>query len=48
MTEGSRDSSLGGHKQNFAHTNTQRTGAVTPEETEPKAPASDGGSPVEA
>ena len=41
------DSSLGGHKQNFAHTNTQRRGAVTPKETKPKPPASVGGPPVE-
>jgi hypothetical protein len=47
-TEGNRNSSLGRHKQNFAHTNTQRRGAVTPKETESKLPASVGGSPVEA
>ena len=34
-----RDSSLDGHKQNFARTKTQRKGAVYPEETEPKLPA---------
>ena len=46
-TEGNRDSSIGGHKQNFAHTKTQRKGAVTPQEIEPKLPASVGGPPVE-
>ena len=40
------DSRLGGHKQNFACTKTQRKGAVTPQETEPKLPASVGGPPV--
>ena len=30
------DSSLGGHKRNLARTKTQRKGAVTPQETEPK------------
>ena len=35
-TGGIRDSSLGGYKQNIAHTKTQRKGAVTPQETEPK------------
>ena len=37
---GETDSSLGGYKQNLAHTKTQRNGAVTPKETEPKLPAS--------
>ena len=37
-----------GHKQNFAWTNTQRKGAVTPQETESKLSASVGGPPVEA
>ena len=40
--------SLGGHKQNLAHSETQRKGAVTSQETEPKLPASTGGLPVEA
>ena len=31
-----QDSSLGGYKRNLAHTKTQRKGAVTPLETEPK------------
>ena len=44
---GETDSSLGGHKQNFVHIKTQRRGAVTPEETEPKLPASVRGPPVE-
>ena len=39
--------SLGGHKQNFACTKTQRRGAVSPEETEPKLPDSVGGPAVE-
>ena len=47
-TRGNRDSSLGGHKQNSVHTKTQRRGAVTPQETEPKIPASVGGPPLEA
>ena len=47
-TEGNRDSSLGGHKHNFEHTKTQRRGAVTQQETEPKLPGSVGGPPVEA
>jgi len=38
-TGGNRDSCLGGHKQNFAHTKTQRRGTVTPQEAEPKQPA---------
>ena len=42
------DSSLGGHKQNLVCTRTQRKGAVTPQETEPKQSASVGGFPVEA
>ena len=41
------DSSFRGHKQNFAHTKTQRRGAVTPQEAEPKLPASVGGPPLE-
>ena len=45
--QGNRDSSTGGHKQNFAHTKTQRKGAVNPQETEPKLPASVAGPPVE-
>ena len=45
---GNRDSRLGGHKQNHAHTKTQRKGAETPQETEPNLPAGVGGSPVEA
>ena len=47
-TQGNRDSSLGGHKQSLECTKTQRKGAVTPQETEPKLPSSVGGSPVEA
>ena len=43
-----RDSSLGGYTQNLALTKTQRKGAVTARETEPKLPASVGGSPAEA
>ena len=39
------DSSLGGHKRNLARTKTQRKGAVTPQETEPKLPANAGVSP---
>ena len=34
-------------QQNLACTKTQRKGAVTPQETEPKPPTSVGGSPVE-
>ena len=34
-------------KQNLAHTKTRKKGAMTPQETEPKLPASVGGSPVE-
>ena len=48
MTEGNRDSSLGGQKYNFEHTKTQRRGAVTQQETEPKVPINIGGPPVEA
>ena len=33
MGLGETDSSLGGHKQKFAHTKPQRKGAVTPQET---------------
>ena len=47
-TGGNRDSSLGGHKQNLAHTKIQRKRAVTPQEIEPKLPGSAEGSPVEA
>ena len=47
-TGGNRDSRLGGHKQNLVHTKTQRKGAVTPQETEPKLPARVGGPPLEA
>ena len=36
------------HKQNFACTKTQRKGVMTPQETEPKLPASAAGPPVEA
>ena len=43
---GTRDFSLGGHKQNFACTKTQRRGAVIPKETEPRLPARVGGLPV--
>ena len=43
---GETDSSPGGHKQNLAHTKTQRK-AVTPQETEANLPASAGRSPVE-
>ena len=39
---------LAGDKQNLACTKTQREGAVTPQETEMKLPASVGGSSVEA
>ena len=42
-----RDSSLGGHNQNLVHTKSQRKGAVTPQETEAKLPASVGGCPIE-
>ena len=48
MTEGNKDSSNGGHKQSLVHTNTQRKGVVTPQETEPKLLARVGGPPVEA
>ena len=41
-----RDSGLGGHKQNLECTKTQRKGAVIPQETELKLPASAGGPPV--
>ena len=47
-TKVTRDSSLRGHKQNSASTKTQRREAVTPQEADPKLPASVGGSPVEA
>ena len=47
-TGGTRDSSLGGHKQNLVHIKTQRKGAVTPQVTEPKPPARFGRPPVEA
>ena len=39
-TEGNKDYSLEGHKQNFSHTKAQRRGAVTPQKIEPKLPAS--------
>ena len=42
-----QDSSLGGYKRNLAHTKTQRKGAMTPRDTEPKLPATVEGSPVE-
>ena len=38
---------FGGHKQNFVHTKTQRRGAMTSQDTEPKVPASVGGPPRE-
>ena len=44
---GNRHSRLGGHKQNLAWTKTQKKGTVAPQETEPKPPASVGGSPAE-
>ena len=47
-TGGTRDSRLGGHKQNTAHTKTQRKGAVTAQEAEPKLPARVGRLPVGA
>ena len=47
-TGGNKDSSLGGHKQNFGHTKTQGRGAVSRHETEQKLPASVRGSPVGA
>ena len=47
MTVGNRDSSIRGQKQNSALTKTQRRGAVTPQETEPKLSANVGQSPVE-
>ena len=37
---------LGGHKQNLAHTRTQEKGAVTPKETEPDLPVSIPEAPV--
>lgn len=43
-----RDFSLGGHKQNLTYTNTHWKGAVTPQKTESKLPATVRGSPVEA
>ena len=46
-TEGNRDSNLGKHKQNFVCSKTQRREEVTPQETEPKLPASVGRPPVE-
>ena len=45
---GNRDSRLGRHEQNLAHTKTQRKGAATQHKTEPKLAAGVGGSPVEA
>ena len=47
QARGNRDSSLGGHKQNLVCTKTRRKGALTPQDTEPKLPASVEGSPVE-
>ena len=47
-SEGNRDSSLGGHKQNFVCTKTQRKAAVTPQEVEQKLHTSVGGSPRKA
>ena len=47
-SEGNRNSSLGGHKQNFVCTKTQRKGAVTPQEVEQKLRTSVGGSPRKA
>ena len=44
-TRGNKDSSLGGHKQNLDKT--QREGAMSPQETDPKLSASVGGSLVE-
>ena len=41
-----KTSSLGGHKQNLAHTKTQRKGAMTPQKNESKLSVSVGGSPV--
>ena len=41
------DSSLGGHKQNLVCTENQRKGAVIPQETQLKLPASVGRCPVE-
>ena len=41
------DCSLGGHKQNFAYTKTQRRAMLTPQDTEPKLPASVRGAPAE-
>ena len=35
-----RGNILGGHKQNFVHTRTQKKGAVTPQETDPDLPVS--------
>ena len=43
-----RDSSPGGHRQNFVCTSTQKKEAVTPQETEQKLPAGVGGSSVKA
>ena len=45
-TGANRNSNLGRHKQNLSHTKTQKKGVVTPQKTEPKPPASVGGSPV--
>ena len=41
-----RDSHLGGYKQNLVCTKTQSKGAVTPEEAEPDLPVNVGGSPM--
>ena len=47
-TGGNRDSSLEGHKQTLRHTKMQKKGAVIPQNTESKLPASAEGSPLEA
>ena len=39
---------LGGHKQNFVHNQTQEKGAVTPQVTQPDFPVSVQESPAEA
>ena len=41
------DCSLGGHKQNFAHTKTQRRAMLPPHDAEPKLPASVREAPVD-
>ena len=47
-SERNRNSSLGGHKQNFVCTKTQRRVATTPQEVEQKLPTIVEGSPMEA